>query len=102
MDLHHLLLAGLPAHSALPPIADSGRTSRTGLAREIFTSQAWSVRPCVRPVDVTCGRLTYIKFEIWKIAILQTVVTSTVKDASVGKSNNHKPKVAYEQFVQGV
>src|SRR2546430_2334061 len=21
------------------------------LAREIFTSQAWSVRPCVRPVD---------------------------------------------------
>src|SRR6266851_2470647 len=51
--------------------------------------------------DVTCGRLTYIKFEIWKIAILQTVVTSTVKDASVGKSNNHKPKVAYEQFDGG-
>ena len=28
MDLHHLLLAGLPAHSALPPKADSTRTSR--------------------------------------------------------------------------
>src|SRR5437660_4659410 len=27
MDLHHLLLAGLPAHSALPPKADSSRTS---------------------------------------------------------------------------
>src|SRR5258705_5535094 len=23
----------------------------SGLAREIFTSQAWSVQPCVRPVD---------------------------------------------------
>src|ERR1700732_2296685 len=28
MDLHHLLLAGLPAHSALPLKADSERTSR--------------------------------------------------------------------------
>jgi hypothetical protein len=28
MDLHHLLLAGLPAHSALPPKADASRTLR--------------------------------------------------------------------------
>jgi hypothetical protein len=28
MDLHHLLLAGLPAHSAFPPIATELRTSR--------------------------------------------------------------------------
>jgi hypothetical protein len=27
MDLHHLLLAGLPAHSALPLKADSDQTS---------------------------------------------------------------------------
>src|SRR5258706_10111138 len=27
MDLHHLLLAGLPAHSAIPSKADSNRTS---------------------------------------------------------------------------
>src|SRR6476646_2499513 len=46
--------------SALMRITDSSRTSRhvrkvpcvdgSGLAREIFTSQAWSVLPCVRPV----------------------------------------------------
>jgi hypothetical protein len=28
MDLHHLLLAGLPAHSALPLIADVRREDR--------------------------------------------------------------------------
>src|ERR1700687_224017 len=28
MDLHHLLLAGLPAHSGLPLIADIARCSR--------------------------------------------------------------------------
>src|SRR5260221_12268763 len=46
--------------SALPPKADIAQCSRhvpkvpcvdgSGLAREIFTSQAWSVQPCVRPV----------------------------------------------------
>src|SRR5258707_10734976 len=54
--------------SALPPKADSCRTSRhvrfvpcvdgSGLAREIFTLQAWSVLPCVRPlgaVHMTAG-----------------------------------------------
>ena len=30
MDFHHLLLAGLPAHSALPPIATKKRTCRIG------------------------------------------------------------------------
>src|SRR6266567_1468909 len=60
MDLHHLLLAGLPAHSALPPKADSSRTSGhvrfvpcvdgSGLARTFFTLQTGSVLPCVRPV----------------------------------------------------
>ena len=28
MDLHHLLLAGLPAHSALPPSTDIVRSAR--------------------------------------------------------------------------
>src|SRR5215472_17049554 len=46
--------------SALPPTAAQRRTFRdvaevpcvdgSGLARRIFTSQAWSVQPCVRPV----------------------------------------------------
>ena len=33
-------------HFCLVPCVDG-----SGLAREIFTSQAWSVLPCVRPVD---------------------------------------------------
>src|SRR5258705_8116724 len=47
--------------SALPPKADSSRTSGhvrfvpcvdgSGLARTFFALQAWSVPPCVRPVD---------------------------------------------------
>ena len=47
--------------SGLPPGADIARPPRhvrnvpcvdgSGLAREIFTSQAWSVQPCVRPVN---------------------------------------------------
>src|SRR5271157_3054185 len=47
--------------SALPPKADVSWTSfdvrfvpcvdGSELARRIFTSQAWSVQPCVRPVD---------------------------------------------------
>jgi len=47
--------------SVVVRIADSNQTSRhvrkvpcvdgSGLAREIFTSRAWSVQPCVRPVD---------------------------------------------------
>src|SRR5258707_8668304 len=47
--------------SALPPRADIAQRNRhvrfvpcvdgSGLASEIFTSQAWSVLPCVRPVD---------------------------------------------------
>ena len=54
--------------SAFVRITDSSRTSRhvrfvpcvdgSGLAREIFTSQAWSVLPCVRPlgaVHMTAG-----------------------------------------------
>src|SRR5213075_2558568 len=54
--------------SALVGIADSTQKSRhfrkvpcvdgSGLAREIFTSQAWSVLPCVRPlsaVHMTAG-----------------------------------------------
>ena len=48
------------ATSALHPIATAERTRRhvgfvpcvdgSGLARGIFTSQAWSVQPCVRPI----------------------------------------------------
>src|SRR5258708_13290676 len=44
----------------MPPRADIGREAShfrfvpcvdgSGLAREIFSSQAWSVQPCVRPV----------------------------------------------------
>src|SRR5258706_12011310 len=54
--------------SALKRITDLSRTSHhvrkvpcvdgSGLAREIFTSQAWSVQPCVRPfnaVHMTAG-----------------------------------------------
>ena len=54
--------------SALPPKADIGTQSwnvrfvpcvdGSELARRIFTSQAWSVQPCVRPlsaVDMTAG-----------------------------------------------
>jgi hypothetical protein len=50
-----------PVTSGLPSLADILSASRhvskvpcvdgSGLAREIFTSQAWSVLPCVRPVD---------------------------------------------------
>src|SRR5260370_19658733 len=56
------------AMSAISPIATELRTSRhvsnvpcvdgSGLARRIFTSQAWSVQPCVRPlgaVHMTAG-----------------------------------------------
>src|SRR6202521_1210794 len=62
MDLHHLLLAGLPAHSGLPRGTDIIRSARlvrfvpcvdgSGSARAFFTVlQHWSVQPCVRPFD---------------------------------------------------
>src|SRR3954467_14536738 len=50
-----------PAHVCIAARTDIERPPRdvpkvpcvdgSGLAREIFTSQAWSVLPCVRPVD---------------------------------------------------
>ena len=36
MDFHHLLLAGLPAHSALPPIATRKRTWLIGQCRNRY------------------------------------------------------------------
>src|SRR5580698_7453635 len=52
---------GPPVTSGLHPGPDMVRLARhvskvpcvdgSGLARRIFTSQAWSVLPCVRPVD---------------------------------------------------
>jgi hypothetical protein len=40
-DIHIIAL-----HVRFVPCVDG-----SGLAREIFTSQTWSVQPCVRPVD---------------------------------------------------
>ena len=56
MDLHHLLLAGLPAHSAFPPIATEPQTSLVGpvcwqkrkslsFAIRLATASAWTVSP---------------------------------------------------------
>jgi hypothetical protein len=41
MDLHHLLLAGLPAHSAVPPIADILRAAATGAKCHVWTAPGW-------------------------------------------------------------
>ena len=38
MDLHHLLLAGLPAHSALPPKADIRRSIRVSIWLLVYES----------------------------------------------------------------
>ncbi len=58
---HQRSSGGIRARSAHPRTTDMQRRVRhvgfvpcvdgSGLAREIFTSQAWSVLPCVRPVD---------------------------------------------------
>jgi hypothetical protein len=40
MDLHHLLLAGLPAHSALPLTADV--RCEDGEVRKVSTVSAWA------------------------------------------------------------
>ena len=58
---HELPRRGKNGASALPPKAAAIATERRGrfgpcvdgseLARRIFTSQVWSVQPCVRPLD---------------------------------------------------
>ena len=45
MDLHHLLLAGLPAHSALPPQADMGRAIVEALTCRVERTQASECQP---------------------------------------------------------
>src|SRR5882757_5603719 len=71
MDLHHLLLAGLPAHSAIPPIATSERT-----CREVWLVPKPEVASVYSIASVACVSSDSGKVRLRAFAVLRLITSS--------------------------